>query len=163
MGKFIALLLIGGSVIMSSSAAKLNENAELLAISMIAKYEGFSATPYKCPGGYLTIGYGFADPDIVARGVISRKDADYELGKIVRKNLALLRKHVSGLTPKQEAASVSLMYNIGNGAFLKSTYLQKLKSKDFAAARTEIKKWNHSNGSVLDGLTKRRAAEAAWI
>ena len=163
MGKFIALLLIGGSIIMSSSAAKPNENAELLAISLIAKWEGFSATPYKCPGGYQTIGYGFSDPVIVAKGVITRKDADYELGKIVRKDLALLRKHVSGLTPKQEAASVSLMYNIGRGAFTSSTFLKKLKAKDFVAARDEIKKWNHSNGRVLEGLTKRRNAEAAWI
>ena len=142
---------------------KANNNAELLAISLIAKYEGFYATPYTCPGGCKTIGYGFTDPEIVSKGRISRQEADRELGKQVRKRLAILRKEVSGLSPKQEAAAVSLMYNIGDDAFKKSTFLKQLKAKNWIEARSEIKRWNKSKGKVLSGLVKRRAAEAAWI
>ena len=142
---------------------KANENAELLAISLIAKYEGFRATVYVCPGGKKTIGYGFTDSTLIAKGTITRQEADRLLGKEVRTRLAKLRKMVTGLTPKQEAAAVSLMYNIGETAFTNSTFLKKLKAKDMTSARSEIKRWNKSNGKELAGLTKRRNAEAAWI
>ena len=145
------------------AANKANENAELLAISLIAKYEGFRSTVYVCPGGKKTIGYGFTDPTLIAKGTITKQEADKVLGKEVRARLAKLRKMVTGLTPKQEAAAVSLMYNIGETAFTNSTFLKKLKAKDMNSARSEIKRWNKSNGKELAGLTKRRNAEAAWI
>lgn len=139
------------------------QNAETLAISMIAKYEGFKSTVYTCPGGHKTIGYGFTDANLVAKGTITRAEADKELGKRVRKELTFLRSKVSGLTPKQEAACVSWIYNLGRGNFLSSTFYKKLKAKDFAAAKVECNKWVYSDGKKLNGLVKRRAAEAAWI
>lgn len=158
--------MIGGMILMptdTEAAEKKVENAELLAISMIAKYEGFSPKVYVCPGGKKTIGYGFTNPSLIAKGTITRKEADYELGKEVRKRLAVIRKHCKGLTPRQEAAACSLMYNIGESAFLNSTFLKKLKANDLVNARAEIKRWNKSGGKVLAGLVKRRNAEAAWI
>lgn len=163
-GKMITLLLIGGMIIMPADVnAATNENAEVLAIRMIAKYEGFRSYVYTCPGGKSTIGYGFTRKELVDKGTITRQEADKELGKEVRKRLAVIRRHCSGLTPKQEAAVCSFMYNVGETAFLKSTFLKKLKTNDFVGAREEIKKWNKSGGKVLAGLTKRRNAEAAWI
>ena len=163
-GKMITLLLIGGMVIMPADVnAATNESAEALAIRMIAKYEGFRSYVYTCPGGKSTIGYGFTRKELVDKGTITRQEADKELGKEVRKRLVVIRKHCKGLTPKQEAAVCSFMYNVGETAFLKSTFLKKLKINDFVGAREEIKKWNKSGGKVLAGLTKRRNAEAAWI
>ena len=167
MRQLLTMVVIGVMLMTNSdiSAAenKANGNAELLAISLIARYEGFSEKPYVCPGGRTTIGYGFTDPVLVAKGKMTRQEADRELGKEVRKRLAILRKEVSGLTPKQEAAAVSLMYNIGETAFKSSTFLKQLKAKNMIEARSEIKRWNKAGGKVLAGLVKRRAAEAAWI
>jgi peptidoglycan hydrolase-like protein with peptidoglycan-binding domain len=42
-----------------------------------------------------------------------------------------------------------------------STLLQKLNRKDYAGAAKEFARWNKAGGTVLAGLTKRRAAEAA--
>lgn len=167
--KKIILILIG-AMLMSGcdveAAAKVNpanSNPELLAISMIAKYEGFSDKVYMCPGGHKTIGYGFTDDDLVKKGTITRADADKVLGKKVRAELAFLRTQVQGLTPKQEAACVSFIYNLGRGNFLKSTFLKKLKAKDFTAAQVECCKWVYAKGTKLNGLVKRRAAEAKWL
>ena len=167
--KKIILILIG-AMLMSGcdveAAAKINpanSNPEMLAISMIAKYEGFSDKVYTCPGGHKTIGYGFTDDDLVKKGTITRAEADKVLGKKVRAELAFLRTQVQGLTPKQEAACVSFIYNLGRGNFLKSTFLKKLKAKDMKAAQAECNKWVYAKGTKLKGLVKRRAAEAAWL
>ena len=151
---------------MTTIAAKenpANNNPELMAISMIAKYEGFYAEPYTCPGGKRTIGYGFTDEYLVNKGTITKAEAEKVLGKKVRAELAFLRTQVSGLTPKQEAACVSFIYNLGRGNFLKSTFLKKLKVRDFKAAQAECNKWVYARGKKLAGLVKRRAAEAKWL
>lgn len=140
-----------------------NNNAELLAIHLIAKHEGYRAKPYMCPGGQMTIGYGFTDKALVAKGYLTRKEADHELGKKVRSELAFLRKHVAGLTPKQEAAAVSFIYNVGRGNFLSSTFYKRLKSNRISEAASEIKRWVYAKGVVLDGLVTRRAEESKYI
>ena len=165
MNKIITILV--GVVLMTgcteAASNPANNNPELLAISMIAKHEGFRSNVYKCPGGRLTIGYGFTDESLVAKGTITRAEADKILGKKVREELKFLRSKVSGLTPKQEAACVSWIYNLGRGNFLKSTFYKKLQAKDFTAAAAECNKWVYSNGTKLNGLVKRRAAEAKWL
>lgn len=58
-------------------------------------------------------------------------------------------------------AFVSLTFNIGSGAFCKSTLVQRLRAGDYAAACDQILRWDRFNGKPLAGLTKRRAAERA--
>ena len=159
----VMLMATGCDLEAAAKTNPANSNPEMLAISMIAKYEGFSDKVYTCPGGHKTIGYGFTDDDLVKKGTITRAEADKVLGKKVRAELAFLRTQVQGLTPKQEAACVSFIYNLGRGNFLKSTFLTKLKAKDMKAAQAECNKWVYAKGTKLKGLVKRRAAEAAWL
>lgn len=56
-------------------------------------------------------------------------------------------------------AYVSLSYNIGSGAFCKSTLVRKLNGLDYAGACHEILRWDKFRGKPLAGLTKRRHAE----
>lgn len=65
------------------------------------------------------------------------------------------------LNDNQFGALVSFTYNCGAGNLKKSTLLKKVNAGDFAGAAGEFAKWNRANGSVLKGLTRRRAAEAA--
>jgi len=58
-------------------------------------------------------------------------------------------------------AFVSLTFNIGSGAFCKSTLVQKLRAGDYAAACDQILKWDRFQGKPLPGLTKRRKHEHA--
>jgi lysozyme len=56
-------------------------------------------------------------------------------------------------------AYVSLTYNIGSGAFCRSTLVRKLNAQDYTGACKEILRWNKAGGRVLNGLTKRRPAD----
>ena len=65
------------------------------------------------------------------------------------------------LHPQEWDAYVSLTFNIGSGAFCRSTLVQKLRAGDYAGACDQILRWDRFNGKPLAGLTKRRAAEHA--
>jgi lysozyme len=56
-------------------------------------------------------------------------------------------------------AYLSLAYNIGSGAFCKSTLVRKLNAQDYEGACREILRWNRFRGEPLAGLTNRRQAE----
>lgn len=56
-------------------------------------------------------------------------------------------------------AYTSLAYNIGTGAFCRSTLVKKLKTLDYAGACKEILRWDKQAGLTLRGLTIRRQAE----
>lgn len=56
-------------------------------------------------------------------------------------------------------AYVSLTFNIGSGAFCKSTLVKKLQQQDYVGACTQILRWDRFNGAPLAGLTKRRQEE----
>ena len=57
------------------------------------------------------------------------------------------------------AALTSMTFNIGNGAFLRSTVLRKLNAGDVHGSCNAILRWNMAGGRVVQGLTNRREAE----
>ena len=63
------------------------------------------------------------------------------------------------LTTNQRNALVSLVFNIGAGAFRSSTLLKKINASDFAGAANEFGKWVNVNGSRNPGLVARRERE----
>lgn len=133
--------------------------------NLIKKYEGFSSKPYKCPAGIPTIGYGstfylngskvtMKDTPIseeVALSILFSVVEDFS--KKVEK---LLKVNVN---QNQFDALVDFSYNLGIGNFQKSTLLKLINNKDFIGASKQFKKWNKSNGKVLNGLTNRRKEE----
>lgn len=58
-----------------------------------------------------------------------------------------------------EAAFISLAYNIGTGAFCKSSAAHLWNAGDERAACDAMLKWNRAAGVVFPGLTRRREAE----
>lgn len=141
-----------------------DQQAEVKAIALIAKHEGFRASVYTCPGGRDTIGYGFTDPEIVAKGSISRKEADRLLGIKVRKEIAWLNAQgLPAMSPMQKAALVSWVYNLGRGNFLKSTMLKRIKEGNWESASRECNKWVFSNGIRMGGLVARRNEEGKLL
>ena len=68
------------------------------------------------------------------------------------------------LTQQQYDTLVSFVFNVGPGAFAKSTMLKRINEGQCYAAGAEFKRWNKAGGKVLKGLTNRRAREAAlWL
>jgi len=65
------------------------------------------------------------------------------------------------LTENQASALIVFAYNVGIFALKRSTLLRKLNAKDYAGAAAQFGVWNKSNGKVLKGLIRRRAAERA--
>lgn len=63
------------------------------------------------------------------------------------------------LSQTQYDALVSLVFNIGEGAFARSTLLRKLNAEDYAGAATEFDRWVYAGGKKLRGLQNRRDAE----
>ena len=130
---------------------------------IIKKYEGFRAAAYVCPAGVVTIGYGTTK--INGKPVSENmKITTAEANVLLDEDLFIFEKHVNDLvkvdlTQNQFDALVSFVYNVGPGAFKKSTLLKKLNLEDYEGAANEFPRWNKANKKVLPGLTRRRATE----
>lgn len=136
------------------------------AIAIIANFEGFSNKAYiPVKNDVATIGYGqtfYSDGRRVRLGdFISEKVAKNELKTIIEKKyLTRLKECVRvPLSQGEFDAFLSLMYNIGDGAFCRSTLVKKLNAKDYAGACSEILRWKYAGGRVLRGLESRRLKE----
>ena len=131
-------------------------------LALIKTYEGFSATVYNCPAGYKTIGYGHR---VIPGERFGREITDKEATGLLRHDIALAEECVHkfvfvSLGDKQFSALVSLVYNIGQTAFLRSTLRRKINKGQHAKAPDEFKRWVWAKGERLPGLIKRREAEA---
>jgi lysozyme len=153
----IALAIVGLILITSKvSAAKI-----------IAKFEGLRLRAYKDSGGLWTIGYGNTiNPETglpIKQGDVITKAKALEWLKITTANVqgrvkALLKRPV---TENQLAALTSLAYNIGLGAFGRSTLLRKLNAGENSSnVAAEFLRWNKVQGKEVPGLTNRRKLEA---
>lgn len=131
-------------------------------IDLIKQFEGYSSKAYPDPatGGVpWTIGYGTTN-GVKPGMVITAEKAE----KMLRDDVAKFESGVSSLvtaptTQGQFDAMVSLAYNIGLGNFGKSTLLKKHNARCYTCAADQFRVWNRANGKVMNGLTKRRAAE----
>ena len=64
------------------------------------------------------------------------------------------------LTQNQFDALVAWIYNLGPTNFKASTLLNVLNAGEYENVPEQIKRWNKAGGKVLDGLIRRREAEA---
>lgn len=136
-------------------------------IDLVKKWEGFRAEAYRDAVGVLTIGYGTTamagvgiDPKPGMR--ITEAQAEEYLRKAVDKFAAQIRPAITAPINENEfAAFVSLAYNIGPGAFRKSSALRHFNAGDKAKAADAILLFNKAGGKVLRGLVNRRQEERA--
>jgi lysozyme len=130
------------------------------ALEHIKHYEGFSSVPYLCPAEVWTIGYGHTQGVNAYTIPITKETAHEYLREDVRatENAILELVHVA-LNQSQYDALVSLIFNIGEGNFRRSTLLKKLNCADFEGAADEFLRWVYGGGRKIRGLEKRRKAE----
>ena len=64
------------------------------------------------------------------------------------------------LNQQQFDALCSWVYNLGPANLKKSTLLRKLNNGEYEETPNQIKRWNKAGGKVLEGLVRRREAEA---
>jgi len=137
------------------------------ALDLIKKWEGFRATAYKDAVGIWTIGYGTTanagvgiDPK--AGMTITESQAESFLRAAVTKFADNIRaKMVMRPNDNEFGAMVSLAYNIGPGAFGRSSVLRLFNEGKKKEAADAFLLWNKAGGKVLRGLTNRRIEERA--
>ena len=134
---------------------KASENA----IRVIKRFEGMREEAYLCPAGVWTIGFGHT-AGVKKGDKIDMYTATVYLQDDIRKFEDAIDKLVKvKLNKNQFDALVSFVFNVGAGAFEKSTMLKLINSGNFSLAANEFDKWVYSKGTKLEGLINRRKAE----
>ena len=133
-------------------------------IDMVKHFEGFKALAYLCPANVWTIGYGrtkhVKEGDIISMPQAER-DLQEELIEFGDQVQSVVKVELS---QNEYDALTSWTYNLGVGNLQSSTLLKKLNAGDKNSVPSEMLRWNKANGKVLNGLTRRRQAEAdLWI
>ena len=127
---------------------------------LIKKFESCHLTAYKCPAEVWTIGWGTTGRGVQEGLTITQKSADYML-KAHIEDISLDLTDIFGKSLEQNEfdAIVCFVYNIGLGAFKKSTMCKLLLEKKMGQAALEFDRWVFVKGERSKGLTNRREAE----
>ena len=130
---------------------------------LIKKFEGLFLKSYLCPANVATIGYGstiWSDGKKVKLGeVISLEGAEKLLMWELEKKSVCLQD--LNLNQNQFDALLSFIYNIGVGAFKKSTILKMIKlNPTDKGIREQFMRWVNKGSTFEKGLTRRRKEEA---
>jgi lysozyme len=133
--------------------------AAMIAAPFTAHHEGLRLKAYLDPVGVPTICYG--ETVGVELGDVKTKE---ECDKLFETRLGYFAYRVDLLVdpemkPKTHAALTSFAYNVGVGAFQRSTLLKKLNDGDLSGACAELDRWVYAGGQRLNGLIRRRAEE----
>lgn len=135
-------------------------------LNLVKEFEGLELAAYRDPVGVLTIGYGYTNragfgPGVKSGDVWTEETADEMLAEGLERFGARIKPLFKRTpTDNQFGAMVSLAYNIGTGAFSKSTCLRRFNAGDLEGAAEALQWFNKAGGRVLRGLTRRRTAEA---
>ena len=120
-----------------------------------------NAVAYQDAVDVWTIGYGHTK-DVQEGDKWSKEKADFMLWRELEDEY---EEYVNNyvhvpITQQQFDALCSWVYNLGPSNLKRSTLLRKLNNGDYDEVPQQIKRWNKAGGKVLEGLTRRREAEA---
>lgn len=128
-------------------------------ISLIKRFEGCHLTPYLCPAGFWTCGWGSTGHDIVPGVPWTQEYADFRMTRDAQDAIRQTLKLCPGLTGTKLEAIADFTYNLGAGRLQASTLRKRLNAGDLDGAVSELRKWTRGGGKVLRGLVLRREAE----
>lgn len=129
-------------------------------VEKLKSLEGFSSTPYKCPAGVLTIGYGHTFPH--GNVELSRQEAEQLLRSDLHKVVDEVQKDFPNLHPHQTLAVSSLAFNIGMGKFRGYKLHGIIARYDGSMRDALVREWSnicYAGGKRLKGLESRRQWE----
>ena len=129
-------------------------------IELIKEFEGCRQVAYQDSVGVWTIGYGHTKTAYEGQLAI-KKTCD----KLLAEDIAEFEEYVNKLvkvplTQNQFDALVVWTFNLGPTNLNESTMLRKLNEGDYGSVPDEMRRWNKAGGEVLNGLVRRRNAEA---
>lgn len=127
-------------------------------IGFIAQWEGVSYEPYLDVANVPTVCHGHTS------NVEDRMYTEGECLILLEGDASTaenaVRKYVRvPISQLQYDALVSFTFNVGAGAFSRSTLLRKLNAGDYEGAADEFLRWTYAGGKHYDGLLNRRMDE----
>lgn len=138
----------------------------VVGVRKIQKWERLALTTYLDVGGVLTNGYGHTGDDVFEGQKISERTAEAWLREDLQEAETCINTTVKvPLEQHQFDALVSFVFNVGCGAFIRSTLLKQLNAGRYEEVPTQMARWNKDRVKgklvVVSGLVNRRAAEVA--
>lgn len=115
------------------------------AIALTGGFEGYRQVAYQDSGGVWTACYG-ETLGIEPGDTFTRDECDAMFGASLQKHNTPLEDIPQPLPPEVHLASLDLAYNIGTGAFRRSTMYQLLLSGQYPEACMEIPRWRFVAG-----------------
>jgi lysozyme len=134
-----------------------------LAALFVPTWEGDERVGYRDLAGIVTTCSGHTRTAILGR-TYTEEECRLLLRRDLEEHAALIRPCVpEGVPVESQAAFLSLAFNIGGGAFCRSTVARRVKAGDLGGACEAILAWDkvRVNGKlvVVRGLQNRRKAE----
>lgn len=137
--------------------------AGALALGLVGGYEGLRLTAYRDIVGVPTVCFG------ETRGVrlgdrYSVEDCKAMLGDALIEFESGMRRCLTkpdAIPDRTYVAFLSLTYNIGVGAFCRSSVARLANQGQITAACNAMLAWNKAGGKVVKGLQRRRVEERA--
>jgi len=130
------------------------------ALVAIVLHEGYKGDAYiPLAGDIPTIGFGTTSGIKLGDRITPEKALQVAMKDVQQFEGAIKSCVTVPLAQNEYDAYISLSYNIGNGAFCRSTLVKKLNAGDYTGACNQILLWDKYQGKPLAGLTKRRQEE----
>jgi lysozyme len=133
-------------------------------IDLIKRWEGCKLKAYKDVAGIWTVGYGLTSRagfiEVGPDTVLTQEEADWYLEQVINDFASKIAPMITApINENQFAAFVSLSYNIGVGAFQKSSALRRFNAGQIMEVPAAMRMWKKAGGKVVQGLVNRREAE----
>ena len=129
-------------------------------MALIKKFEGCELDSYRCSANVATIGYGHTK-GVSDGDTCTQEEADQMLAEDLEEFENYVDRYVEvDLTQNQRDALIAWTFNLGPTNLKSSTLLKELNAGNYEKVPSEMKRWNKAGGKVLNGLTRRREAEA---
>lgn len=145
-------------------------------LAALCALEGFRARPYRDVAGQMTVGYGhlMTRPEVLTGKIrigmdyVSLRDgrglSEAEGRALLAQDVAVAERAVTDwvmmpLGVREADALIIFTYNVGAGAFGKSTLLKKLNAGEYKAVPEQLRRWVYAGGEWCEGLENRREAE----
>jgi len=132
-------------------------------LSLLKKFEGCRLEAYLCSANVPTIAWG-RTKNVYLGDTCTQEQANEWLKEEMPEYEGYINDNVEvELNQNQFDAMVCWVYNLGAGNLRSSTLLKVLNNGEYDEVPSQIKRWNKAGGRVLEGLIRRRDAEAAMF
>lgn len=122
--------------------------------------EGREYKPYQDVVGVWTVCDGHTGKDIIKGKTYTDRECDALTKADLKRIASQVDPNIKVKLPETVHAAVyTFAYNVGAGAFNKSTMLKKLNAGDTIGACNELQRWIFAGGVKWKGLMNRRDVE----